>query len=102
THRHRMGSRCRLRFRRAKSRKSIHLGGHHVMYVPSELLDYKQWVLWRKAEVNGRVTKIPISPWCGKSAACDRPQTWSTYRHVCYTMRRFRCDGVGFVFTDSD
>ena len=72
------------------------------MHVPAELLDYKQWVLWRKAEVNGRLTKIPISPWCGKSASCDKPRTWSTYRHVCYALQRFRCDGIGFVFTDRD
>lgn len=70
--------------------------------IPSELLEYKQWVLWRRAEVNRRATKIPISPWSGKAAACDKPQTWSTYRHVRYAMRRFPCDGVGFVFTEAD
>jgi putative DNA primase/helicase len=72
------------------------------MQVPAELLEYKQWVLWRRAEVNGRRTKIPISPWSGKAAACDKPQTWSTYRHVRYAMRRFPCDGIGFVFTEAD
>ena len=30
------------------------------MRLPPELLDYKQWVLWRRAEVNGRITKIPM------------------------------------------
>ncbi|MGH9770202.1 MAG: hypothetical protein ACRD4Q_00640 [Candidatus Acidiferrales bacterium] len=70
--------------------------------VPTELLDYKQWVLWRRAEINGRTTKIPISPWSGKAAACDKPQTWSTYRHVLYAMRRFPCHGIGFVFTEAD
>ena len=69
---------------------------------PQELLGYKQWVLWRRAEVNGRSIKIPISPWSGKAAACDRPQTWSTYKHVRYALRRFACDGVGFVFTKAD
>ncbi len=72
------------------------------MRIPSELLEYKQWVLWRRAEVNGRTTKMPISPWSGKVASCDKPQTWSTYRHVSYASRRYACDGVGFVFTDSD
>ena len=72
------------------------------MRLPPELFEYKQWVLWRKAEVNGRITKVPISPWSGKAAACDRPQTWSTYRHVCYALRRFLCDGIGFVFTAAD
>jgi primase-polymerase (primpol)-like protein len=72
------------------------------MRLPPELLDYKQWVLWRKAEVNGRITKVPISPWSGKAAPCDQPQTWSTYRHILYMLRRFRCDGIGFVFTEAD
>jgi putative DNA primase/helicase len=72
------------------------------MRVPSELLEYRQWVLWRKAEVNGRITKVPISPWCGKPASCDRPQSWGTYKHVRYALHRFHCTGIGFVFTDSD
>src|SRR5258708_7649858 len=70
--------------------------------LPAELLEYKQWVLWRRAEVDGRKTKLPISPWSGKLASCNKPQTWSTYRHVRYALRRFRCDGVGFVFTEDD
>jgi putative DNA primase/helicase len=72
------------------------------MRLPPELFEYKQWVLWRKAEVSGRITKVPISPWTGKAAACDNPQTWSTHRHVRYALRRFPCDGIGFVFTDAD
>jgi primase-polymerase (primpol)-like protein len=72
------------------------------MRVPPELLEYKQWVLWRRAEVNGRITKVPISPWSGKAAACDKPQTRSTYRHVLYALRRLPCEGIGFVFTDAD
>lgn len=39
-------------------------------------------VLWRGAGVNGRATKIPISPRSGKPAACDRPKSWSTDKHV--------------------
>jgi len=35
-------------------------------------------------------------------ASCDKPQTWSTYRHVCYARRRLRSDGIGFVFTTKD
>ena len=72
------------------------------MRIPFELIQYKQWVLWRKAEVNGRATKIPISPWTGKAAASDRPRTWSSYRHARYACHLYQCDGVGFVFTDAD
>lgn len=34
--------------------------------------------------------------------SCDKPQTWSSYRHVCYARRKFRSDGIGFVFTSRD
>jgi len=27
------------------------------MAIPPELLEYKQWVLWRRTEVNGRIAK---------------------------------------------
>lgn len=73
-----------------------------MIRIPAELLEYKQWVLWRRAEVNGRTTKIPVSPWSGKPASCDKPQTWSTYKHVRFAMRRFASDGIGFVFTAAD
>lgn len=73
-----------------------------MMALPSELLEYKQWLLWRRVEVEGRIAKQPISPWSGKAAASDKPQTWSTYHHVCYARRKFRSDGIGFVFTNGD
>lgn len=72
------------------------------MVVPAELFTYKQWVLWKRVTVEGRVTKVPISPWCGKKAACDQPQTWSSFKHVRYVQSRWKCHGIGFVFTDKD
>jgi putative DNA primase/helicase len=73
-----------------------------MITVPQEMTEYKQWVLWRRMEVNGRMAKMPISSWSGKAAACDKPQTWTTFRHVCVALKRFRADGIGFVFTESD
>jgi putative DNA primase/helicase len=46
--------------------------------------------------------ELPISPWSGKAAACNKPPTWTSYRHVQYALHRFPCDGIGFVFTDAD
>jgi primase-polymerase (primpol)-like protein len=43
-----------------------------MIRVPEELTEYKQWVLWRRMKVNGRIAKMPISPWSGKAAACDK------------------------------
>jgi putative DNA primase/helicase len=70
--------------------------------LPGELMDYKQWVVWRMVEVGGRVTKLPISPWSGKVASCDKPRTWSTFRHACYARHKYQCNGIGFVFTEGD
>ncbi|MBV9081741.1 MAG: hypothetical protein JOZ62_03630 [Acidobacteriaceae bacterium] len=73
-----------------------------MIRVPSELTQHKQWVLWRRVQVNGRTTKMPISAWSGRAAACHKPQTWTTFQHVCAALKRFRPDGIGFVFTDAD
>ena len=73
-----------------------------MIRVPHEMTQYKQWVLWRRVEGHGRMAKMPISPWSGKAAACDKPQTWTTFRHVCVALKRLRADGIGFVFTDAD
>lgn len=72
------------------------------MVIPPELFAYKQWVLWKRVTVNGHPTKIPISPWSGRKAACDQPKTWSSFKHVRYVKRRWACDGIGFVFTEKD
>jgi len=73
-----------------------------VIRVPSELIEYKQWVLWKRVDLNGRTAKLPISAWSGKAAACDKPETWTSFRHVCYALRKYRAEGIGFVFTSSD
>ena len=72
------------------------------MVIPAELFAYKQWVLWKRVTVQGRVTKVPISPWSGRKAACDQPRSWSTFKHARYVQNRWDCDGVGFVFTEHD
>jgi primase-polymerase (primpol)-like protein len=74
----------------------------HFMAIPIELFTRKQWVLWNGVMVDGRVAKVPISPWSGKRAACNQPQTWSSYRHVRCAQARYRCAGIGFVFTADD
>jgi hypothetical protein len=72
------------------------------MRVPGELTQYKQWVLWRRAEVNGRKLKMPTSPWSGKAASCDKPETRASFRHACFAPRKYKADGIGFVFTAAD
>ena len=73
-----------------------------MIRAPAELTGYKQWVLWKRVEVNGRTAKVPISAWSGKTAGCDKPETWTSFRHVCYALRKYKADGIGFVFTAND
>ena len=73
-----------------------------MIVVPAELFAYKQWVLRKRVTVQSRVTKIPISPWNGRKAACDQPRSWSTFGPARYVQSRWDCDGVGFVFTEQD
>jgi primase-polymerase (primpol)-like protein len=73
-----------------------------MIRVPPELTQFKQWVLWKRVNVNGRTAKLPISAWSGKAAACDKPETWTTFRHACYAVRKYSADGIGFVFTPDD
>jgi putative DNA primase/helicase len=80
----------------------LHTGGDCMIQVPTEMIEYKQWVLWRRVEVYGRTAKLPISAWSGKAAACDKPQTWTTFQHARVACKQFNSDGIGFVFTDAD
>ncbi|MDQ2843880.1 MAG: hypothetical protein M3Y72_23155 [Acidobacteriota bacterium] len=70
--------------------------------VPDELTEYKQWVVWRRVHSNGRTAKMPISAWSGKAASCDKPETWASFKHACFALRRHKADGIGFVFTEAD
>ena len=70
--------------------------------IPDELIDYKQWIVWRRVDSNGRTAKIPISPWSGKAAACDKPETWASFKHACFALKRHKAEGIGFVFTEAD
>jgi putative DNA primase/helicase len=73
-----------------------------MLTVPPALAEYKQWVLWKSVDVNGRSAKLPISAWSGKAAACNKPETWTSFRHVCYALRKYKAEGIGFVFTEQD
>lgn len=72
------------------------------MTIPGELFQYRQWICWKHLPVNGRMTKVPISPRNGRKASSDDPATWSSYRHACVALGRYGCDGIGFVFTATD
>jgi primase-polymerase (primpol)-like protein len=70
--------------------------------IPDELKSLPQWVCWRKAERDGKTTKLPVNPHTGKLASTTDSSTWTTCTEACNAILRYGCDGVGFVFTSDD
>jgi hypothetical protein len=70
--------------------------------VPRELVLMPQWVVWKAALRNGKPTKLPVNPMTGRLAAIDNSTSWADYESAVEAVGRFKGEGVGFVFTDSD
>lgn len=68
--------------------------------IPEEMKHYNQWVCWKYTMVNGRKTKMPVTPNTGKRARTNAPDTWGTYEDAVEMGKYY--DGIGFVFTKSD
>jgi hypothetical protein len=71
---------------------------------PAELTTYSQWVCWRYATVDDKVTKLPINPITGIKADVTDCTTWSDYQTACNAAKtNSTCiDGIGFVLTEND
>lgn len=69
------------------------------LYVPAELESTPQWVAWRYAVVDGRLTKIPVNPRTGFNAKTDTRGTWSDLDTALdyYDKRHDRVSGIGVV-----
>src|SRR5882757_958517 len=48
--------------------------------VPQRLKEKMNWVLWKLAQINGKVTKIPYKLDFQTRAASTRPDEWSDYK----------------------
>lgn len=74
------------------------------MSLPKDLTDKKQWVCWRAVpdKNNGKEKKIPFNPNTGKTAASNKPHTWSDYTTAVESMERYGYTGVGFMFVKED
>ncbi|EJN56921.1 phage NrS-1 polymerase family protein [Halogranum rubrum] len=70
--------------------------------IPEELVERPQWVCWRRAERDGKATKIPVVPGVGSFASSTDPETWSDFETAVAYLECGRADGVGFVFTEAD
>ena len=70
--------------------------------IPSELKALKQWILWKREQLeNSKSTKIPYSTF-HNLASVTNPNDWSTFDSVVATYNLGGFDGIGFVFTEND
>ena len=72
------------------------------MGIPDELQAREQWVCWRRELRGERPTKVPINSRTGALAKTNDSSTWSGYDEALTGAARYKCDGVGFVFTRED
>ncbi len=63
-----------------------------------ELQARPQWVVWRKEQRQGKLTKVPYNALTGRKAASDNPVTWASYAQAVQTQRIRQYDGLGYVF----
>ena len=70
------------------------------MAIPQELRELKQWVCWRLMpdKSGGKDRKMPFNPETGKAAASNKPDTWTDYDTAVKAVKRYKYDGLGFMF----
>jgi primase-polymerase (primpol)-like protein len=71
--------------------------------IPIELIELKQWVLWRLEEVIGaaKPTKIPYNG-LGHKASVTNPDDWCSFSDALSIFHKGSYTGIGFVFTAFD
>lgn len=66
--------------------------------VPQEMKGTRRWVLWKKAERDGRTTKIPVDAQTGMGAKSNDPNTWVTFQEAQEAFGRMSgMSGLGFM-----
>ncbi len=69
--------------------------------IPAELKAYRQWILWRLEERDGKPTKVPYQT-NGEKASVTNPSHWANFDNVIEVYLRGLFDGIGFVLTKDD
>lgn len=64
--------------------------------------NYRQWVVWRYEERDGKQTKVPYCAFDGRKASTSDSSTWSTYEQAVAAAKKDNYDGIGFVFREDD
>jgi len=66
--------------------------------IPEEIRQLDRWVCWKIEERDGKPTKVPVNPSTGGQAMSNNPQTWGTYRQAVSSVKKYSCNGIGFMF----
>jgi hypothetical protein len=67
--------------------------------IPAELLNRKQWVLWKTVTRDGKSTKLPYQT-NGQNAKTNDPSTWNNFETCLLASDCY--EGPGFVFSADD
>lgn len=68
---------------------------------PQSLKDKPNWVRWKIASVNGKLTKVPYRM-DGSKAASTRPEDWTDFKSAVTGTTIDEKGGIGFVVTKAD
>ena len=71
----------------------------HIQNIPNEMKEVKAWVFWREGERDGKITKIPTSPFNGRNINVTDPSNWMTFEDAMRYSRATGIAGIGFVFS---
>jgi hypothetical protein len=68
--------------------------------LPEELKSCPHWVLWKREDRKGKITKVPLQK-NGKYAKSDDPKTWCSFEDAIKALpfKDLGADGIGFMFT---
>ena len=67
-----------------------------------DLINYSNWLVWKKEIRNGKETKLPYNAKNDKSAKTNESSTWANYKNAVKTYQNGGYDGIGFVFSVVD
>lgn len=68
--------------------------------IPQPLKDLPQWLVWRREERGGKITKVPYNPATGALASVTNAADWATFEEAVAASSKY--DGIGFVLTADD
>jgi putative DNA primase/helicase len=78
--------------------------------IPEELTERAQWVCWRYEERDGKLTKVPYTPYDETRASTTDLMTWDIFDAALGYYENYSqilpglppMDGIGFVFSSAD